>query len=178
MSSANIITVTSKQLGYLQLAPEVVNEILRTREIVIDAENAVIGRLASVIVRLIKSGFKVHIINVEKAVVSGDKRMVVESYKLMLKVKTHKNPYRHTIHRPRHPINIFKKTIRNMLPKRNWLRYELVKRIKVYVGVPQEFKPKLIIKVLDCDANYLGRTKIVSIATIARELGWKGVTTP
>ncbi|MEM1645121.1 MAG: 50S ribosomal protein L13 [Ignisphaera sp.] len=175
MSLPNIIVATSKQLEYLQLVPEVVNEILRTREIVIDAESAVVGRLASIIAKLVKLGFKVHVINVEKAVVSGDKKMVIEGYKLMLKVKTHKNPYRHAIHRPRHPINIFKKTIKNMLPKHNWLKYKLAKKIKVYIGVPQELKSKLIIRILDCDANYLGRTKTVSLATIAKELGWKGV---
>ncbi|MEM2296200.1 MAG: 50S ribosomal protein L13 [Ignisphaera sp.] len=178
MSSHNIIMVTSKQLESLQLTPEIVNEILRTREIIVDAENTVVGRLASVIAKLAKLGFKVHIINVEKAVVSGDKKTVVESYKLMLKVKTHKNPYRHTIHRSKHPINILKKTIKNMLPKHNWLKNELVKKVKVHMGIPQEFRSKLIIKILDCDAAYLGRTKVVSVAMIAKELGWKGVTPP
>lgn len=162
----NAIVVTSKDI---ELHPE----IQRLREIVIDAENSILGRLASVVVKLVKLGYTVYVINVEKAVVSGSKKMVVDSYKLLLNVRTHKNPYRHTMKRPRNPINIFKRAVKNMLPKRNWLGVQLLKKVKAYIGVPTELQSKKIVKVIDCDAKYLGRKKVVPVAVIAKELGWK-----
>lgn len=178
MSSFTTYLVTSKQLESLQLPQEIVHELIKNREIIINAENAVLGRLASVIAKLTKSGFRIHVINVEKAVVTGDKKMVLESYKLLFKVRTHKNPYRHTIHRPRNPVNIFKKTIKNMIPKHNSLKLKSLKKVKAYIGVPQELEIKYAVKILDCDAFYLGRKKIVPIALIAKELGWRGVASP
>jgi large subunit ribosomal protein L13 len=178
MNSQNPIIVHSKELELLQLEPKVVEHILKTREILIDAENSVLGRLATHVAKLAMLGFKVHVINVEKAVVSGDKKTIVDSYKLLLEVKTHKNPYRHAIHRPRHPINIFKKSVKLMLPKHCRSRFKILKNVKAYIGVPQEFKDKPIIKILDCDASYLKRRKIVPVSVIAKELGWKGVVKP
>lgn len=141
--------------------------------IVIDAENAVLGRLASLTARLVRLGYTVHVVNIEKAVVTGDKNMVVQSYKLLLNVKTHKNPYRHSMKRPRNPILIFKKAVRNMLPKESWLGVQLLKKVKAYIGVPEEFRSRTLIRILDCDASYLGRRKTVPLAVIAKELGWK-----
>uniref|UniRef100_A0A7C2VDD7 50S ribosomal protein L13 n=1 Tax=Ignisphaera aggregans TaxID=334771 RepID=A0A7C2VDD7_9CREN len=172
--SPNTIVVTLEHLENLQLPAEISKEVLVSKEVILDADNAVLGRLASVTANLAKLGFKVHVVNVEKAVVTGDKKMVVDSYKLLFDVKTHKNPYKHAIHRPRHPINIFKRAVRNMLSKDSWLRIQLLKRVKAYLGIPEQFKSRHIIKILDCDASYLGRRKVVSVATIARELGWRG----
>lgn len=148
--------------------------IFKTRKIVIDAENAILGRLVSIIVKLLRLGFEIHVVNVEKAVVTGDRSMVINSYKALLKVKTHKNPYRHSVHRPRNPINIFKKAVKNMLPKDNWLKIQLMKKVKAHIGIPLEFKDKQIVKILECDASFLKRKKAVTIAEIAKELGWKG----
>jgi large subunit ribosomal protein L13 len=178
MSSQNIVNVTSKQLETLQLDPEALKNILKSREIIIDAENALLGRLATRVAKLAMLGFKVYVVNVEKAVISGDKKSIVDSYKLLLKVKTHKNPYRHSIHRPRHPVNIFKKTVKLMMPKHSSSRFEILEQVKAYIGIPQEFMNKSIIKILDCDASYLKRRKIVSLGVVAKELGWKGGVLP
>ncbi|MEM4593785.1 MAG: uL13 family ribosomal protein, partial [Zestosphaera sp.] len=48
------------------------------REIVIDAEGAILGRLASRIAQLLKEGYEVYVVNAEKAVVSGEKQRVIE----------------------------------------------------------------------------------------------------
>lgn len=178
MSSPKILVVSFKQLESLQLDPEIVGEILKSREIIVDAENAMLGRLASLITKIVKLGFKVHVVNIEKAVISGDKKSIVDSYKLLLKVKTHKNPYKHSIHRPRHPINIFKKTLKNMMPRHSSSRFKLSSKVKAYLGIPPELrnKNKYIIKILDCDASYLGRKKVVPVSVIAKELGWRGET--
>lgn len=168
------ITIMSKDLE--RMCDVNLYPLLKTREVVIDAENAVVGRLASIVAKLLKLGFKVHVVNVEKAVFTGDKNTVVASYKLLLRVKTHKNPYRHSIHRPRHPVNIFKRAVRNMLPKHNWLGVQLLKKVKAYIGVPPDLRSKQMLKILDCDAVFLGRRKVVSVADVAKEMGWRGIS--
>jgi len=153
---------------------DVLNQ-LKVPELVIDAEGAVLGRLASYVAKLALMGVKVHVINVEKAVITGDKKRVVDSYKLLLEVKTHKNPYRHAPHRPRNPINIFKKAVKGMLPKENWLGKLALKRVKAYVGFPEELKNKPVIKIVDTLAEHLKRREYITVDVVAKELGWKGV---
>ena len=153
---------------------DVLNQ-LKVPELVIDAEGAVLGRLASYVAKLALMGVKVHVVNVEKAVITGDKKRVVDSYKLLLEVKTHKNPYRHAPHRPRNPINIFKKAVKGMLPKENWLGKLALKRVKAYVGFPEELKNKPVIKIVDTLAEHLKRREYITVDVVARELGWKGV---
>lgn len=143
------------------------------REIVIDAENSILGRLASLVTKLAKLGILVHVVNIEKCVVTGKRSMVISSYKLLLNVRTHKNPYKHTMKRPRTPIAIFKRAVKNMLPKHNWLGLQSLKRVKCYIGIPEDMKNRDRIKILDVDASFLGRRNTVTVAEIAKELGWK-----
>ncbi len=147
----------------------------KNREIIIDAEGAILGRLASYVAKLALMGFRVHVVNVEKAVVTGDKHMVIDSYKLWLEVRTHKNPYRHAPHRPRNPINIFKKAVWGMLPKESWRGKQALKRVKAYIGIPEEFKGKEMIVIADTLADKLKRSEYITVAEIAKAMGWKGV---
>ncbi|NPA96569.1 MAG: 50S ribosomal protein L13 [Crenarchaeota archaeon] len=147
----------------------------KNREIVIDAEGAILGRLASYVAKLALMGFRVHVVNVEKAVVTGDKHMVIESYKLWLEVKTHKNPYRHSPHRPRNPIAIFKKAVWGMLPKESWKGRQALKRVRAYIGVPEELSGREIVAIADTLADQLKRSEYVTLAEIAKAMGWKGV---
>ncbi|MEM1677836.1 MAG: 50S ribosomal protein L13 [Ignisphaera sp.] len=164
MSTA--LEISSKDL-YRYLAT------LKNREIVIDAENALLGRLASNVAKLLLMGFKVHVINIEKALVSGDRKMIIESYKLLLNVRTHRNPYRHSMKRPRNPIAIFKSSVKRMLPKHNWRGVTILKNVKAYIGTPKEFDGRERIKIADIDAENLKRRTVVRVSEIAEALGWR-----
>ncbi|RLG77385.1 MAG: 50S ribosomal protein L13 [Thermoprotei archaeon] len=154
---------------------EVLERAAQSRVINIDAEGAVLGRLATYVAKLLLMGYTVNVVNVEKAVVTGDKKMVIESYKLWLEVRTHKNPYRHAPRRPRNPIHIFKKAVKGMLPKENWRGFKAYRRLKAYVGVPEELKGKEFVKIEDTLTDKLKRLETVTIAEIAKSMGWKGV---
>lgn len=142
--------------------------------VIINAENQILGRMATEIVKLLKAGKEVVIVNAEKAVISGPKNRVVNGYKLLFTVRTLKNPYKHGIRRPRSPINIVKRTIRGMLPKNN-LGREMYKRVKVYIGIPKEFEGKQMLRFEHADAKKLKKTKYITVGELAKELGWKGV---
>ncbi len=147
-----------------------------TKEIVVDGTNMVLGRLASRIAKLLLEGYRVHVVNVEKVVVSGRKNMVVQAYKrTILNVKSH---YSHKWRpkRPRSPVRLFKKTVWGMLPKNN-KGLRALRRLKAYIGVPQDFKDRETIQFPEASASKLSRPG-VTLAVIARELGWKSTTSP
>jgi large subunit ribosomal protein L13 len=145
----------------------------QSRTVIIDAQDTILGRMCTIIAKLLLKGYRVYVINAEKAVVSGERRSVIEGYELFLEVRTHRNPYKRGIRRPRTPINIIKRTVRGMLPKENTKGFEALRRLKVYIGVPEELSKLPRIRILDASISRLAG-KYVYLADIARELGWKG----
>ena len=140
--------------------------------IIIDAENSILGRLATVVAKLLLRGHRVYIVNAEKIVLSGEKNRVIEGYKLLLEVKTHKNPYRGP-KRPKSPVSIVKRTVKGMLPKECHKGFEAYRRLKVFIGVPDELKNKPKVKIAFADASLL-KGEYVYICEVAKALGWRG----
>ncbi len=155
---------------------EVKNICGDSKTVVIDARDQILGRLSSVIAKLLLDGYRVYVVNAEKAVVSGDRKRVLDGYALLLRVKTHRNPYKQGVRRPRNPVNFIKRTVRGMLPKENTRGMMALKRLKVYIGVPEELKRSNLkmIRLSIADASRLGN-KYVYVEDICRHLGWKGV---
>ncbi len=145
----------------------------QAREIYIDASGHILGRLASYVAKKLLEGYKVYVFNVEKIVVSGKKNMVVDSYKrTILGVRSHFS-HKWRPKRPRSPVRIFKHAVRGMLPKHNKRGREALKRLKAYIGLPDEFKGKALTRIPQADSSRLSRWH-VELAIIARELGWRG----
>ncbi|ADI32735.1 50S ribosomal protein L13 [Staphylothermus hellenicus] len=144
------------------------------KTIYVDATNQILGRLASIIAKKLLNGYRVIVVNAEKAVVSGERVRVIHGYKLIEKVTTHYNPYKTGIRRPRSPHNILKRTVRGMLPMDKPKGRNAYKRLRVYNGVPPELGKVEFIRFKKADANRLGR-EYITLADIAKELGWKGV---
>ncbi len=143
------------------------------RTIIVDAEGTVVGRLCTQIAKALQEGFKVYVVNAEKAVVSGEKKMVIEGYRVWLRIKTLRNPQKRSPRRPRSPQTIIKKTVKGMLPKNFLKGKEALRNLKVYVGVPKEFQGKEMVKLSSADASRLGRDYI-TLGEVAKALGWKG----
>lgn len=142
--------------------------------IYIDATNQILGRLATKIAKLLLEGKNVYVFNAEKAVVSGERRRVIEGYKLVLKVRTHYNPDKSGIRRFRSPHMIFKKTVRGMLPMDKPRGRDAYRRLKVFLGVPDEYRGKEMVRFPEADISRL-KGRYVYLIDIAKELGWRGV---
>ncbi|MGC9105360.1 MAG: 50S ribosomal protein L13 [Thermoprotei archaeon] len=153
--------------------------------LVVDASNQILGRMASMIVKTMKALMKegkeveVHIVNSEKAVVSGPRDRVIKGYMLLFTVRTLWNPEKQGIRRPRNPARIVKRTIRGMLPK-NEIGRMMYKSIKAYVGYPEEIKAMVekgqarLVKFNEADSSRL-KGKFTTVLEIAKAMGWKGV---
>ncbi|MEM0504808.1 MAG: 50S ribosomal protein L13 [Sulfolobales archaeon] len=143
-----------------------------SRVLVIDAEGAILGRLATTVSKALLSGYKVFVVNSEKAVVSGKPQMVIDSYRVWLEIKSLRNPYKWSPKRPRTPIAIVKKAVKGMLPKDNWRGISSLKNLKVYIGYPEELKKYEAIKLVDASYTKLSRG-FITVGEIAKMLGWK-----
>ncbi|MEE8167872.1 MAG: 50S ribosomal protein L13 [Candidatus Hydrothermarchaeales archaeon] len=107
---------------------------------VIDAKDVILGRMASIVARELLNGEEVAIVNAEETVISGRKEDILEKYTLRRQRKSLVNPARHGVFFPRRSDRIVRRTVRGMLPYKKARGSAAFKRLKVYVGVPEELK--------------------------------------
>ncbi len=139
---------------------------------VINAEGHILGRLCSVIAKRLLNGEKIVVVNAEKAIITGDRDMVFQRYKEKYdRGSKEKGPYF-----PRHPERVFKRTVRGMLPWKSRRGREAFRRLRVFMGVPEELKGREF-EVVECALyeRVCKTDKFVTLADVCRYLGFRGV---
>jgi large subunit ribosomal protein L13 len=104
--------------------------------IYVDATNQIAGRLSSRVAKLLISGRRVVVVNAEKSLISGSRTSVVRQWQESLEIASHVNPIYGPIH-PRRPDNILRRMIRGMVPRKKTKGVLAMKRLRVYVGLPE-----------------------------------------
>ena len=106
------------------------------KEIVIDASEGVLGRVASFAAKQSLLGKKVTIVNCEKALVTGRRKNILEEYKIARRRggSSRKGPKF-----PKSSERIMKRTIRGMLQYKEGRGAAAFKRIMCYDAIPEEF---------------------------------------
>ena len=143
------------------------------KSVVVDATNCIAGRMCSHVSKLLLQGHRVAIVNAEKAMLSGNNRYkTIELYKEHLEINSVTNPIHGPFH-PRRPDTILSKMVRGMVPKRKSSGITAFKRLRVYIGVPEEMKSAKMesfsdSKITKPEAYY------ISVGEIAKHIGWKG----
>ncbi|MBW2991964.1 50S ribosomal protein L13 [Candidatus Woesearchaeota archaeon] len=136
---------------------------------IIDATNLILGRLASYAAKNALQGEDIKIVNCEKAVISGNKKYLLEKYKLKFdKGVPLKGPYF-----PRMPDRIVRRTVRGMLPYKKPRGREAYKKIMCYTGVPEELSKEKPITIKEADASKLPTTRFLTVEKISKHLGAK-----
>ena len=115
------------------------NDDTTDNSIIINAEDAIIGRLASIVAKRLLSGEQIIVVNAEKALISGKPQSIAKKYLERYHIKTKSNPLRGPFH-PRNPDQILKRTIRGMLPYQKSRGKEAYKRLKVFNNLPKLFE--------------------------------------
>lgn len=136
---------------------------------IFDAENQVLGRLATKAAKAALEGNEVTILNAEKAIVSGNPKTTYDRH------ITLKNKVTHRQHGPFYstrPDLFVKRSIRGMLPYKKARGIAAYRNIKAYLGVPEEFKGKETVKI-DAGITGLGTLKYTSVGEICSRIGWK-----
>jgi large subunit ribosomal protein L13 len=140
--------------------------------VVVDATNCVAGRMCSHVSKLLLQGNRVAIVNAEKAMLSGNRYKTIDSYKEHLGINSVTNPIHGPFH-PRRPDTILSKMVRGMVPKRKPDGISAFKRLRVYMGVPEGMKSA---KMESFDDSKITKPEsyYISIAEVAKQIGWKG----
>jgi len=134
---------------------------------VINAEGLILGRMTSIIAKRLLNGEEIVIVNAEKAVLSGKKKSKVAEAKEFLEVGSPKMGPFH----PRRPDRIVRRTVRGMLPYRQPKGKQAYKRLKVFIGLPEEFKDQKMETIEAAQAKKL-TCPYFTIGEFAKELGW------
>jgi large subunit ribosomal protein L13 len=133
----------------------------------VNADGLILGRMASKVAKRLLNGEKVIIINAEKAVLSGKKKSKVAEAKEFLEVGA---PMRGPFHY-RRPDKILRKTVRGMLPFKQPKGKIAYKKLKVFMGVPEDLKGQQMITLKEAQAAKL-KGPYFTLAELAKEIGW------
>ena len=138
-------------------------------EIYINANNLVLGRLASYAAKKALLGNEIRILNCENAVITGNKDYIFKKYKWRREIgNTSNGPFF-----PKIPDRFVKRTIRGMLPYKKPKGRDAFKRIMCYKGVPEEFKDKKMITLPSADVSKTNSLKFLQVKEICKFMGGK-----
>jgi large subunit ribosomal protein L13 len=141
-----------------------------TETLYIDGTNLRFGRVASLVAKQLINGKSVVIVNVEKMIVSGSKASVMSKYARWMELRTYKNPEEVGPKHHRSPDRLLFFSVRDMLPKAPSGKEQL-KRLKVFLGVPDELKGVAFQTFEEANLKTL-RGNYMVLEDISRNLGW------
>ncbi|MFA4983415.1 MAG: uL13 family ribosomal protein [Candidatus Micrarchaeia archaeon] len=137
--------------------------------VVIDAQDAVVGRLGARVAKLLMSGQAVEIINPDKALMRGSLSAAKEKYLSRRHQKDKRTP-ENSPHWPRSPHLLLRRMIRGMLPFGSSRRgRDAYHRLKVHAIAPEGVKAQRI-----AEAESGGQHGTFSISELSESLGYHG----
>jgi large subunit ribosomal protein L13 len=98
----------------------------------INADGAVMGRLASLVAQRLLRGEEITIINAEKVIITGSKDYILGKFEARRK---RRNP-RKGPHQPRMPDRLLRRSVRGMIPYQTPRGRIAYRNLKVFIGVP------------------------------------------
>jgi large subunit ribosomal protein L13 len=135
---------------------------------IIDATGLILGRLAAFAAKQALMGEEVNIVNCEKAIITGGKRFIVKRYTQ----KIHRGEPHHGPFFPRRPDLIIRRTIRGMLPYKQYKGEIAFKRVKGYVGKPENLNGEMI-TIQRAHKSKLSNTKFITLLDLCKHIGYK-----
>ena len=140
---------------------------VKKHPVLVNADGLILGRMASKVAKHLLNGEEVTILNAEKAILSGKRKSKVAEAKEFLEVGA---PERGPFHY-RRPDKIVRKTIRGMVPFKQPKGKNAFKKLKVFMGIPKDFKDLQLVTFDEAKAAKL-KGPHMTLAELAREIGW------
>jgi large subunit ribosomal protein L13 len=149
---------------------QIKSELKGSPNIIVDGTNHIAGRLCSQVAKLLKNGNRVSIVNSENIMLSGSRKMIIDEYREFLEIASITNPKFGPFH-PRRPDTMITKMVRGMLPKKKPSGETSLKRLRVYLGVPNELKSK---KTVQFENAKIRRASpyYMTLGDLGRMVGW------
>ena len=132
-------------------------------DVVVDARNCILGRVASEVAQKALAGEKVAIVNAEDAVITGSEEDVMGVYRKRVEVGSDRGPYY-----PKRPDRIFKRAVRGMVPYKTDKGREALSNVRVYVGNPFDEDGDVL---EDTSLDRLSNIKFIALGEVSENLG-------
>ena len=132
-------------------------------DVVVDARNCILGRVASEVAQRAIDGERVAVINAEDAVITGSEEDVMSTYRKRVEVGAESGPYY-----PKRPDRLFKRAIRGMLPYKESRGREAFENVRVYVGNPHDQDGEVL---PETSLDRLSNIKFLSLGEVSEKLG-------
>ena len=135
--------------------------------VIVDATGLILGRIGSNVSKRLLQGESVTIVNAENAIISGKRVSRVREKRKFLEI----GHLGHGPYQPRRPDQIIRRAVRGMLPRRKPKGRDAYKRLKVFIGVPDEMKEKNFETIPEAKAEKL-KCPHFTVGEFAKEIGW------
>jgi large subunit ribosomal protein L13 len=132
-------------------------------DVVVDARDCIVGRVASQVAQRALDGDTVAVVNAEDAVITGNEEDTMETYRTRAGLGSDSGPYY-----PRRPDGIFKRAVRGMIPYKKPRGREAFENVRVYVGNPYDEDGEVL---EGTSLNRLSNIKFVSLGDVSEQLG-------
>ncbi len=132
-------------------------------DVVVDARDCIMGRVASNVAERALDGETVAVVNAEQAVITGTKEDIFETYNTRAELGSDSGPYY-----PKRPDGVFKRAIRGMLPYKQQDGREAFENVRVYVGNPFDEDGEVI---EGTSLDRLSTIRFVTVGEVSKELG-------
>jgi large subunit ribosomal protein L13 len=139
-------------------------------DVVIDAKDRVLGRIASRAAKEALSGKSVAVVNAESAFITGSKRVVAKRYRTRLNLQEKANP-EHSPYWSRRPDMLVRRVIRGMMPYRKPTGKSAYRRLRVYSGMPKELGNHHVLHIETSNPKTI-YVKYVYIKELSKLLGY------
>ena len=132
-------------------------------DVIVDARDCILGRVASEVAQRTLDGERVAIVNAEHAVITGNEDDVVGTYRKRAELGSDRGPYY-----PKRPDRIFKRAVRGMVPYKTTRGREAFENVRVYLGNPYDEDGEVI---EGTSLDRLSNIKFISLGEISEKLG-------
>ena len=132
-------------------------------DVVVDARDCIMGRVASNVAQRALDGERVAVVNAEQAVITGNEEPTMEVYEKRRDIGSDRGPYY-----PKRPDRIFKRSIRGMVPYKTTRGREAFENVRVYVGNPYDEDGEIL---EGTSLNRLSNIKFTTLGEISEGLG-------
>jgi len=137
---------------------------------IVDGKDQILGRIASVVAKKLLEGEQVVIVNAEEVVITGNRQYFFDLYEKRSQFKDNANPLRGSFF-PKRSDRIVRRSVRGMLPWKKDKGRQAYRRLKVYVGIPDELAGKEFVRFNDADVSKLRTKKFIRVKDISSFLG-------
>ncbi|MBI2575351.1 50S ribosomal protein L13 [Candidatus Woesearchaeota archaeon] len=135
----------------------------------VDASDAILGRLASVAAKKALLGEEVMVVNCEKAIITGKKKDIIAKHMQRFELgQSTQGPFF-----PKRPDMFVRRVIRGMVPRKKARGRAAFKRVRCFIGVPEGLGSQKLERVAEAGVRKASTVKFITVRELCRLIGGK-----